>query len=52
VILAAAIGFALEATTSVEGAVLPALLLGMVVAPLVPAKTACRIDMKRSDDSA
>lgn len=43
VILALATGFALERWFEVEQALLPALLVGVVVALLVPARTACAV---------
>ncbi|MCA8951486.1 MAG: hypothetical protein KDE27_18405 [Planctomycetes bacterium] len=48
-ILAAVVGLGLQLFAGLDNAVLPALLVGMFVAMLVPTKTACRIDLARRD---
>lgn len=42
-VLAGVVGWSLQRFAGVDGAVLPAVLIGMVVALLVPAKGACAI---------
>ena len=46
-ILAAGIGFVVEATTSLQYAILPAVFIGMFVAMLVPAKGGCAVKLKQ-----
>lgn len=43
VVLAGVAGFAVQSFTEIERAVLPAILIGMVVALFVPAKGACPV---------
>jgi hypothetical protein len=43
VILAALVGWVLERCAGIEHAALPAVLLGMLVAVLVPARAACAL---------
>jgi hypothetical protein len=43
VILAGLVGWSLQQFAGVDGAVLPAVLIGMFVAMLVPAKGACAL---------
>ena len=42
-ILAAAIGWSLRQFAGFEHAILPAVLIGMLVAPFVPARSACPV---------
>jgi len=49
VILAALIGWLLQRFAGIEGAVLPAVLLGMFAALLVPAKGACPVRPRARD---
>lgn len=51
-VLAAAAGFGVEQLTSVERAVLPAILIGMVVALFVPAKGACPVNLSKAGAAA
>lgn len=48
-VLAALVGWMLERFAGIAGAVLPAVLLGMFVAMLVPAKAVCAV-RRRDDD--
>ncbi len=47
-VLAGAIGFGLEQLTTIERAVLPAVLIGMVIALFVPAKGACPVNLSKA----
>ena len=49
-ILAAAVGVGIEQFTAVERALLPALLIGVFVALLVPAKSACGVNVPQASD--
>ena len=44
-ILAAATGFGLDQFTDLEGAVIPAILIGMVAALFVPTKGGCAVNL-------
>jgi len=53
VILAGIAGFAVQQFTALENAIIPAVVIGLVVAMFVPSKTACRVDLpKRPADAA
>ena len=48
-ILAALVGVAVEQLTSIERAILPAVLIGMFVAMLVPTKGSCRVKLPQPE---
>ena len=52
-ILAGVAGLLVQLFTTLQNAVVPAVLIGMVVAMFVPNKTGCRVDLpKRPTDAA
>ncbi|MCA8976928.1 MAG: hypothetical protein KDC98_19550 [Planctomycetes bacterium] len=48
-IFAAAVGYAIERTTDLDRTVLPAVVVGMVVAMLIPTKGGCSLAGPRTD---
>jgi hypothetical protein len=52
VVLAVVVGWSLERFAGVAGALLPALLIGMVLALLVPARGACPVPPREAGGGA